>query len=77
LLFNTIHCGLHFVLCTPGKTYKMEVSDHDYLRLLQGGNFINFVCMVLDRKDKKSVVASETFRLKVGYLIPSNGINQE
>jgi len=55
----------------------MEVSDHDYLRLLQGGNFINFVCMVLDRKDKKSVVASETFRLKVGYLIPSNGINQE
>lgn len=43
----------------------MFVTDRDYLRILHGGNFINFVCMVLDKDNKKSMVRTENFRLKV------------
>ena len=43
----------------------MIVYDWDYLRIIQGGNFINFVCIVLDKANKQSVIATENFRLKV------------
>lgn len=54
-----------FCVHTLGKSYDMNVSDSDYLRILQGGNFIKFVCMALDEQNKKSVVTTEDFRLKV------------
>lgn len=43
----------------------MWVEDLDYLRVLEGGNFINFVVMVLNKADKLSVVKTSNFRLKV------------
>ena len=52
-------------VCSPGKTFNMYVSDWDYLRILHEGNFISFVCMVLDKDKKVSVLATEEIRLKV------------
>ena len=43
----------------------MTVYDWDYLRILKGGNFINFVCVVYDKENKKSVLAVENYRMKV------------
>lgn len=48
-----------------GKDYELAVDVLDYLRILQGGNFINFTCMATDHDNKKSVVDTENFRLKV------------
>lgn len=55
----------HCVCVFEGKTFEMFVSDWDYLRILHEGNFINFVCMVLDEEKKMSVLATEDFRLRV------------
>ena len=47
----------------------MPVDAVDYLRILEGGNFIHFVAMALfddsDYEEKLSVVETETLRLKV------------
>lgn len=43
----------------------MFVSDWDYLQILHEGNFIQFVCMVLDEGEKLSVLTTEDYRLKV------------
>ena len=40
------------------------MEDVDYLRILEGGNFINFVAMVIHKADKLSVVKTNNFRLK-------------
>lgn len=47
------------------KSSQLLVKDSDYLRILQGGYFIDFVCMVTDRGNKISVIKTENFRLKV------------
>ncbi len=52
----------------------MTVYDWDYLRIIQGGNFINFVCAVLDKENKKSVIAVENFRLKVSLEDQKGGL---
>jgi len=44
------------------------VKDVDYLRILQGGNFMTFTCLAMDEEDKKSVVGTDNFRLKVAIL---------
>ena len=49
----------------PAKEYELHVTYKDYLRILQGGNFINIVCMVYDQKNKKSLIKFENLRLKV------------
>ena len=41
------------------------MEDVDYLRILEGGNFINFVAMVVHKADKLSVLKTINFRLKV------------
>lgn len=47
----------------------MLVNAVDYLRILESGNFMNFIALVLHRtpdpKDNLSVVTTETLRLKV------------
>lgn len=43
----------------------MQVNPSDYLRILEGGNFINFVAMALVPAEKLSVVRSSELRLKV------------
>ena len=49
-----------------GKTFEMFVSDLDYIRILHEGNFISFVCLVLDTDDEKtSTITTEEIRLKV------------
>ena len=64
-----------------GKTFEMNVYDWDYLRILEGGNFINFVCVVYDGANEKSVITTENFRLKVrdytwegGFLLWQYGL---
>ena len=41
------------------------MEDLDYLRILEGGNFISFTCMASDEDDKKAVIDTDTLRLKV------------
>lgn len=44
----------------------MFVSDWDYLQILHEGNFISFVCLVLDTDDENtSVVTTQEIRLQV------------
>ena len=44
---------------------EMWIEVNDYLRILEGGNFINFVAMVVQSADKLSVVKTKNYRLKV------------
>ena len=48
--------------CYKGKNYKMHVVDGDYLCILEDGNFINFVCMVLDKEHKKICCSDSRFQ---------------
>ena len=60
-------CLLSFYIHTPttGKIFEMKVVVPDYLRILEGGNFINFVAMALVPEEKLSVVQTYDFRLTV------------
>ncbi len=55
----------------------MWVEDSDYLRILEGGNFINFVAMVVHKADKLSVVKTNNFRLKVSGVYTCHATSQE
>ncbi len=48
---------------------ELWVEDVDYLRILEDGNFIDFVVMVLHKTDKLSVVKTNILRLKVSIRI--------
>lgn len=37
----------------------------DYQQILEGGTFIDFVCMAYDQAGEKSVIKHENLRLKV------------
>ena len=52
-----------------GKTLELWVQEVDYLRILEGGNLINFVAMAVDKGDKLSVVKTDTLRLKVSKML--------
>lgn len=43
----------------------MLVYESDYLRILEGGNMIDFVAMAIQQAEKLSVVETDTLRLKV------------
>ena len=64
---SSCHLSLPLLLISSskGKQYDLVVRDWDYLRILQGGNFINFTCMATDREYKTSSVKTDNFRLKV------------
>lgn len=47
---------------------EVWVEDVDYLRILEEGNFINFVVMVIRKPDQLSVVKTSDLRLKVSYV---------
>ena len=53
------------VLCCEGKQYTLNVEDWDYIRILKGGTYINFVCMAIDKNANKSVLKTEDLRLQV------------
>lgn len=44
---------------------RLDVDDVDYLRILEGGNFIHFVAIAYSGKDKLSVVKTANYRLRV------------
>ena len=44
---------------------ELEIEDVDYLRILEGGNFIHFVAIAYNAADKLSVVKTANYRLRV------------
>ena len=56
---------LLFVFCFSEKDYELHIRYRDYLRILADGNFLNVVCLVLDKDAKQAAVKNETIRLKV------------
>ena len=47
------------------KNIDLDIDDVDYVRILEGGNFIHFVAIVYDATDKLSVVKTANYRLRV------------
>ncbi len=47
---------------------EVWIEDIDYMRILEEGNFINFVVMVLHKPEKLSVVKTSGLRLKASSL---------
>ena len=50
---------------SSGTGMVLHVMPADYLRILEGGYFINFVAMAFIPADKLSVVRTREFRLRV------------
>ena len=57
--------SLSLSLWYVAKNIDLEIEDVDYLRILEGGNFIHFVAIVYDTAEKLSVVKTANYRLRV------------
>ena len=57
--------SLSLSLPSLAKNIDLDIDDVDYLRILEGGNFIHFVAIVYDAADKLSVVKTANYRLRV------------
>ena len=57
------------IIYSTAKQVEMWMEPVDYLRILEGGNFMNFVAMVLvPSEEKLSLVKTNEFRLKVDII---------